>query len=244
MTEVKNDMRCINCNANEWENVDFARLKPSGMCMCKSCGMVSYPSKWQSYGEIKNHYRKAYRNPPTSQNLFTGQRKLSFHNVFLQDVFKKWSENNLGRPNVFEVGAAYGLVLNWLRGMYPGGSFGGTEWTTSYKRNAKHEFKLDLVDDFDTSKKHDLIISYKVAEHQLDVDQELAKYAEHLTDNGYLYISVPTWFDSANNFGLSGFDIEYYYDVNHINVWTREIFEGILQRAGFEIIKKDYMILY
>lgn len=235
-------MTCTNCGSNSWENVDAARMKPAGMHMCSDCGFVSYPGKWAKYEDIKKHYRNSYRQPPNSNNLFTGQRKIHFHNAFLQDVFKEWAEKSFTTPKVFEVGAAYGLVLNWLKNNFPDGEFSGTEWALTYKRNAKHEFGIDLVDDFDDTKKHDLIISYKVAEHQLDVDKELKKYSESLTENGYLYISVPTWLDSANNFGLSGFDLEYYYDPNHINVWTREHFENILERAGFEIIKKDYLI--
>lgn len=234
-------MTCVCCGSNDWENVDAARLKPSGMAICKGCGQVSYPAKWQSYDALKKHYRKAYRNPPNQNNYYTGQRKIHFHNAFLQSVFAEWAEKKI-TPKVFEVGAAFGMVLNWLKGNYPEGTFSGTEWTTSYKRVAKHEYGLDLVDDFDDKTKHDLIISYKVAEHQLDVDKELRKYAESLSDNGYLYISVPTWFDTACNFGLGGFDLEYYYDANHINVWTREHFENILLRAGFEIIKKDYVM--
>jgi hypothetical protein len=82
-------MICVNCNKNDWSNVDQYRLKPSGMCICNNCGMVSYPSKWKSYEEIKKHYQSEYRKPPTSSNYFTGQRKLHFHNSFLQDLFKE-----------------------------------------------------------------------------------------------------------------------------------------------------------
>ncbi len=235
-------MTCVNCGSNDWENVDGARMKPAGMHICTPCGNVSYPEKYKSADEIKKHYRKAYRAPPTSNNFFTGQRKIYFHNAFLDSVFAEWEKQGLKTPKIFEVGAAYGLVLRWLKTIFPDAEIGGTEWTTSYKRVAKNEFSIELGDDFDETKKHDLIISYKVAEHQLDVDKELRKYAEGLSDNGLLYISVPTWFDSATNFGLSGFDLEYYYDPNHINVWTREHFESILERAGFEIIKKDYVM--
>ncbi len=236
------NMKCINCGSNDWELVDAARIKPAGMHICKECGLTSYPEKYKSYDEIKKHYRKAYRNPPTSNNFFTGQRKIYFHNAFLDSVFSEWEKQGLTTPKIFEVGAAYGLVLQWLKSVFPEGELAGTEWTTSYKRVAKNEFGIELGDDFDETKKHDLIISYKVAEHQLDIDKELRKYAEGLSDNGLLYISVPTWFDSATNFGLSGFDLEYYYDPNHINVWTREHFESILERAGFEIVKKDYVM--
>lgn len=244
MNEVKleHKMKCVNCGSNDWENIDVYRLKPSGMCICKSCAFVSYPSKWATYEDIKKHYQSSYRKPPTSSNYFTGQRKLHFHNKFLQSVFEQWKTQGLDAPKIFEIGAAYGMVLDWLKSLYPKSTVAGTELTTSFKRVCKHEFGIDLVDDFDDTTKHDLIISYKVAEHQLDVDKELRKYATSLTDNGLLYISVPTWFDSANNFGIAGFDLEYYYDTNHINMWTRPMFENMLSRAGLEIIKKDYLI--
>lgn len=235
-------MTCCNCHANDWSNVDQYRLKPSGMHICKSCGFASYPSKWATYEEIKKHYQSTYRKPPTSANLFTGQRKLHFHNKFLAPLFKEWKEKNFDSPNIFEIGAAYGLVLDWLKQLYPKSNIAGTELTTSYKRVCKHEFGIDLVDDFDDTKKYDLIVSYKVAEHQLDVDKELRKYATSLTDDGRLYISIPTWFDSANNFGIAGFDLEYYYDPNHINMWTRPMFENMLARAGLEVVQKDYLI--
>ncbi len=235
-------MTCINCHANDWQNVDVFRIKPQGMCVCNSCGLASYPSKWQSYDEIKKHYQSSYRKPPTSSNYFTGQRKLYFHQKFLDPLFKGWKTKGFDSPNIFEIGAAYGMVLNWLKQSFPNSKIAGTELTTSYKRVCKQEFNIDLVDDFDDSQKYDLIVSYKVAEHQLDVDKELRRYATSLTDDGRLYISVPTWFDSANNFGLGGFDLEYYYDPNHINMWTRPMFENMLARAGLEVIQKDYVI--
>lgn len=236
-------MRCLVCDSeNKWTNVDEFRFKPQGMSICNKCGFCSYPSKWKTAEEIKAHYRKAYRNPPTANNLFTGQRKLFFHHEFLKDVFKSWKEKDLKNPEVFEVGAAYGMALAWVRENYPGANVGGTELTTSYRRNAFHEYGINLSEDFDTSKKYDLIMSYKVAEHQLDVDLELHKYAQSLTENGRLYISVPTWFDSMCNFGMQGFDIEYYYDPNHINVWTRKLFEQLLKKAGLEIVRKDYIM--
>ncbi len=239
---INSNMRCLSCDSNDWEPVDQFRLKPSGMCMCRKCAMVSYPAKWKSEEEIKAHYRKDYRKPPTASNLFTGQRKIYFHNAFLGSVFKEWSEKKKKHPQVVEIGAAYGMALAWIRSAYPGASVSGTELTTSYRRNAKHEYKIELEEDFNANKKYDLIMSYKVAEHQLDVDKELRKYAECLTNDGLVYISVPIWFDEMTNFGMAGFDIEYYYDPNHINCWTRKTFENLLKKAGLEIVKQDHIM--
>jgi SAM-dependent methyltransferase len=239
-------MKCPNCYHEAWESVDWARFKEKkedgseqGMHICTSCGFVTYPSKWDTKENILEHYRKDYRKPPTVSNLFTGQRKNHFHIAFLKDQIKKWNESEQ-KPLICEIGAAFGMSLHMLTQVIPGCEVYGTEITESYKRVAWHEFKLDLVDDFDDTKKHDMIMSYKVLEHQLDPHKELLRYAKALKEDGVLYMSVPTWFGPMVNFGLDGFDLEYYYDPNHINMWTVEMFESMLDRAGFDIIKKDH----
>lgn len=242
-------MRCVICDSTDkWENVDKYRMKPKakgkavGMAVCGGCGFVSYPEKWKSPEEIKEHYRKSYRPGPTSQNLFTGSRKIHYHNVFLHHIVEDWKARGV-KPEIFEVGAAYGLVLAWLREKMEGKcNVRGSELTTSFRRVAHHELGIELNEDFDDSKKYDLIISYKVAEHQLDIDLELKTYAECLKDDGLLYISVPTWFDAMTCFGIQGFDLEYYYDPNHINVWTKAMFKYLLYKAGLCVLQEEHEI--
>lgn len=233
-------MVCPICGDNHWENVDQYRFKAQGMSICLSCGFISYPNRWKTEEEIKQHYRKDYRNPPTSGNLYSGQRKLHFHAAFLKDLFEEWQKNGKKAPEIYELGAAYGMALAWARDTYKGAIVGGTELTTSYRRNAFHEYGITLTEDFDDSKQYDLIMSYKVAEHQLDIDKMLSKYKSCLKSDGKIYISVPCWFGQMNNFGLGGFDLEYYYDPNHINVWTRKLFESLMKKVGLKILKEDH----
>jgi SAM-dependent methyltransferase len=235
-------MHCANCHANTWEVVDRFRIKPQGMAMCTECGFISYPAKWKSPEEIKAHYRTDYRQPPTHNNLFAGERKNHFHHKFLHDLFEVWRANGLENPRILEVGAASGFTLAWIRSLFPKAEIYGTELTLSMRRNAMHEFGVKLTEEIDESKEYDLIMSYKVLEHQLEPLAELVKYAHLLKPDGRLYISVPTWFNSIYNFGMGGFDIEYYYDPNHINVWTTPMFESLLGRAGFDQVKNDQTI--
>lgn len=235
-------MRCIICDSNNWENIDIYRFKPHGMAICNTCSMISYPTLWKSEEEIKAYYRKDYRSCPTSGNLFTGQRKIYFHHAFLNDLFEKWKKENRGEIEVCEIGAAYGLALSWVKDIYPQSKVSGTELTISYRRVAYHEHGIELTEDFDDTKKYDLIMSYKVAEHQLDVDKMLIKYRSCLKEDGLMYLSVPIWFDQMNCFGVNSFDLEYYYDKNHVNVWTKKLFESLLKKVGFEIIKQDHLI--
>lgn len=231
-------MRCIVCDSTDkWQEVDQYRIKPSGMAMCGGCGFVSYPKKWQSEEELKEFYRKDYRPGPNISNWHSGQRKLHYHNAFLQGVFKKWEETKNLTPVIGEIGSAYGLFLNFMREKVPGAQVHGTELTLSYRRNAYHEFGIELSEDFDHSLKYDLIASYKVAEHQWDVDLHLRKCVESLKPDGLMYVSVPTWFNKMTNFGAANFDLEYYYSPNHINVWTRLLFEQVLKKVGLKIIQ-------
>lgn len=232
-------MRCPICSTEgRWKNVDQYRLKPAGMHMCESCGFVSYPEIVKNDSKLKDYYRTDYRTPPTSGNVFTGQRKLHYHAEFLAELFDKWKKENK-KPVVCEIGAAFGMFLNWMRGIFPEGKYHGTELTLSFRRNAFHEFNLRLDEEFDDSRKYDLIASYKVAEHQPNIDIELRRYVEALKDTGLIYISVPIWFQCMSNFGASGFSLEYYYHTNHINVWSEANFEALLKKVGLEVIKKN-----
>lgn len=233
--------RCIVCDSTDkWKNVDEYRLKPHNMCICTHCGFVTYPDIIsKSKEDLKKYYEEDYRNPPSVNNYFTCQQKLGYHAAFLTQLFDSWKKENKS-PNVFEVGCAFGAVLDWIKKNFKDASVSGSEWTQSFRRVAYHEYGINVKEDFDDSQKYDLIVSYKVAEHQVNVDEELLRYRSALKDDGYLYISIPAWFHNMTNFGASGWDIEYYYHKAHINVWTRKLFEGVLSKCGFEIIKENH----
>lgn len=234
-------MNCPICKKSEWKNVDEFRIKPSGMCMCTSCGFVSYPEIVAKADNLKEYYREEYRDVPGSMNVFSGQRKLHYHNEFLADLFKSWASEGLTNPMVCEVGAAFGMFLNWVKTQFPKAQLHGTELTLSFRRNAWHEYGIKLDEEFDSTLQYDLITSYKVAEHIPLIDQELRKYALALNPKGLLYISVPCWFGAMTNFGMTGFSIEYYYSKNHINVWTKKHFETLLSSCGLEIVKENHI---
>lgn len=233
---------CIICGATDkWENVDKFRTKPANMCICMGCGFITFPDTIAKTNDLKEFYRAEYREAPSAQNVFTGQRKLHYHSEFLGDLFKKWKEEKKN-PVVGEIGSAFGMFLNWVRANFPKAEVYGSELTLAFRRVAHHEYKLDIPEELDFTKKYDLLASYKVAEHIPNIDKDLRKYAEALSPDGLLYVSVPTWFHTMSNFGLSGFSLDYYYHTNHINVWTQKLFETLLKKCGLEILKKDDVV--
>lgn len=242
-------MNCPICQNEKWENVDRYRMKPQGMHLCHGCGFVTYPEKYRDKQSVREYYRKEYRPAPTVNNLFTGQRKLHYHGAFLKPVIEKWLETGNTAPVITDIGAAMGMFAAWWRNgprllngapAFPNADINGVELTTSFRRVAYHEFGVKLTEDLDTTKKYDLITSYKVLEHMFDPEKELELYREQLKPEGYLYISVPVWFERLNNFGVGGWDIEYYYHPDHVNVWSKAHFEHILRRAGFKIVQEDH----
>jgi len=231
--------KCTICSKEDWQNVDEYTSQKHGMCICMTCGFVTYPEAIDNADKVTNYYKEEYRPAPTVPNVFSGQRKLHFHEAFLQqNLFKKWKKDDA--PVVFESGAAIGLFLDYIKKNYPKAEVYGTELTTTFRRVCWHQYKIKLDTEMDTSRKYDLIASYKVAEHIPDVNTELEKYFECLKDDGHLYISVPCWFDQLTNFGMDKFSIQYYYHKNHVNVWTRKLFETLLTKHGFEIIDQNH----
>jgi len=240
-------MNCFICGANDWNNVDQFRLKqveddgkPVGMSMCNSCGVVSYPDKYQTKEQIKEFYRKEYRKPPQTQDFFSGERKLHYHHYFLNHLFTEWKKAGRTKPVVGEVGSAFGMFLNWIKEHnFPEAELHGTEWDLARKRVAFHEYGLTLKDELPTDIKYDLITSYRVLEHQCDPHLELEHYYNLLKDDGVLYLSVPIWFRELQNPGQSVFDIEFYWSTSHINCWSNEHLEYLLDKVGFAPIYRN-----
>jgi len=234
---IKN-FQCSVCDTvGNWKNVDEFRHKAHGMSLCMTCGFITYPEIQMATEDLTNFYRDDYREAPNVNNLFAGERKLHYHAEFLSSLFETWKEEKRTSPDVIEIGAAFGMFLKWFKQTVPGVNLYGTELTKTFRRNAWWLYGIRLDEQPDWGKKYDLIASYKVAEHIPNIDKELRKYALGLKPNGHLYISVPTWFRGMTNFGLAGFSLEYYYHKNHINVWTRKLFEEVLRKAGLKPTK-------
>lgn len=233
--------RCPVCEVcNAWKNVDHLRVKKVGMIMCESCGFVTYDSAFRTAEEVKEYYRKNYRPAPQAGNLFTGERKLQYHTQFLTPLFEEWKKAGINSPVVGEIGSAMGMLLNWIKQTIPNADIHGTELTESFRRVAYHEYGIKLAEEFDASKKYDLIISYHVLEHQPEPDLRLKEYAACLKDSGVFYLSVPVWFKEASN-GASGpgFDIDQYWHEDHLNSWSEQHLEHIIAKAGLKIILKN-----
>jgi len=249
---------CILCGESNWLDIDQFRDKKEKMIMCNKCGFITY-DKWHNLEEYYNHYRgNQYRKPPVANNLYTSINKIYYHEAFLKDLFNEWKEQNK-KPVFLDVGAAYGVYLDWCRNHFPVDApkdckdvpkyliedsmkrFNGTELTLSYRRCAWHEYRLNLTEEVDKSKKYDLISIYKVLEHIPDADVKLKEYVDCLSDDGYMYISNPVWFNELSIFGTNDMvTLDAYFHTNHVNVWTENLSKTLIKKSGLKIIKENY----
>ena len=168
------EVRCQVCNTKgKWENVDEYRHVKKGMAICNNCGFVTYPDRISDTGKITDYYEESYRQPPNANNIYTCERKLQYHSAFLDDVFQKWRDDKPD-ANILEIGSAFGMVLDWVKGTYDFNVF-GTELTRSFVRNAYYMYGLELTPDFDDTRQYDMIMSYKVHEHIPNCDDHLER---------------------------------------------------------------------
>ncbi len=261
---------CIVCGGEKFKSMDHLRLKPCGMVLCESCGMVMI-NRFKDKSEMDEHYKTdSYRKPPSIANYYTGNLKLKYHMTFLNEYFKEFKKKGI-KPAICDVGAAHGMFLNWIKSsIFPPApkitekegvksiwkdpktgkmlfedqcTVDGTELTDSFVKNAYWEYGVKLTQEIDKSKKYDMICAYKVLEHIPDVNEKLKDYHDCLKDDGYFYVSNPTWFKRLYNFGSSEsttFDTHFHPD--HINAWSENHSQNILKKAGFKIVKENYTL--
>ena len=251
MIKLKN---CPICKTKDWVNLNYLRDhkfwqdqdyieldEKVEMKICKNCAFVTY-----DYIELDKLQKNYDRQRPVVQamNLITMNRKNEYHKTFLgsKDEFHGlFNCTPLPQFKCLDVGCAQGTFLDLLCKYYfvDRKRLYGTEWSKAF-RDFGEEYGLDnLTQEIDKSIKYDFISYYHVLEHCQHPDKELEMVRDILTDEGYLYIGIPTWFEKLEM--DSGGDIVNFEDLfhlNHINCFTKQSLRNLLYVQGFEIVKE------
>lgn len=226
-----------------WYDRDFlVKNEPVGFKICKNCSFVTYD--YIGLDRLKERYDRA-RITFDPSTIITCNRKNLYHELFFSDFFKG---QDISHYMVLDVGAAQGAMLDWFGKEYniPRENLYGTEFSKAFMTFGKHEYGLnmyqDLCDDI-TSRQYDLISYYHVLEHVQWPYDELVKIKKLLKPGGYLYISIPTWFNWLQESSLEPVStMEYYYHLNHVNVFTNNSFMNLLKKANLKVLKVDQVI--
>jgi len=247
-------MQCPICGNKHFKNLDYMRdqlywynldLKeknePIGFEICLECGFVTY--NYMEIEKLKQHYDRE-RPVMNANNIVTCNRKNEYHSKFLKEFF----ENVKFKNNILDVGCAQGAFLNFMQhkiaektglcvskiGTY------GTEWSKGFRNFAKYEYCLENITTEIIEHQYTFISYYHVLEHIQYPEFELKKIRKLLSDDGYLYVSVPIWFEKLDEPSMSDCrDFENLFHLNHINVFSKTSFKNLLKKCGFEIIKEN-----
>ena len=241
--QIIENKNCSICDALDWKSLDYLRDQtywydrnylldePVGFKICKNCGFVTYD--YIDDEELKRRYDDLIKIVDVS-SMITKNRKIAYHKKFLLDV------SMVSGRNFLDYGAATGYFLKWLENKWWGKGY-GVESNDIMRRFAKHEYDIELSTEI-PDEQFDFISCYHTLEHVQYPDKLLKQFAEQLTDDGYLYISVPQIIqeeilDEAS--GATAAEFEELYHLNHVNQFSKISLNNILNKCGFEIIKED-----
>lgn len=246
MQIIKNET-CSICDASDWKSLDYLRDQkywydreylfdePIGFKICKNCGFVTYD--YIDDEELKRRYDDLIKIVDIG-SMVTKNRKLIYHDKFLEDVEKEGDDRII---SVLDYGAATGYFLKWLQKKWDLMDLYGVESNDIMKRFAKNEYGIELTTEI-PDEQFDFISCYHTLEHVQYPDKLLNQFRERLTDDGYLYLSVPQIIqheilDEAS--GATAVEFEELYHLNHVNQFSKQSIQNLLHKTGFEIIKED-----
>lgn len=225
-------MKCYCCDSENWHlRTDLNPHKPVGIC--KECGNIAFIIEQKDQDKMKKFYESEYRAMPSTANLITTTRKLNYIKLFLTDYLKDKKNLVCG-----DVGAATGYFCNYLRSL--GHRATGSELTLSFRRFSEHYYGIPLTTELESKHKYDFISFYHTLEHIPEPDKVLLNNKNLLKDDGIMFISVPEWLYELIDLSAYGkLCIENYFHENHINCFTWNSFQNILNKTGLEIVKAD-----
>ncbi|MCP2731286.1 class I SAM-dependent methyltransferase, partial [Limnofasciculus baicalensis] len=213
--------------------------------LCKNCGLLQTNPCLREKDYIdfyQNHYRKLYAGTlALPEEYFTN--KLSFGRKQFNWIVKHLDLEK--QSLVLEVGSGAGATLyNFCKNGY---KTLGIDYDRECLEAGKTRYGKDSLwnvyegdlHSITLEEKPKLIIYSHVLEHIFDINRELTKVAEILSEDGYLFIEVPgvknvkTWY-SGNFLG--------YLENAHLYHFTLRTLTNIMHKHGFVLVDGDEYI--
>lgn len=226
---------------------------PCRTVICKGCGLVFNDSFFPEESQevvYKKFYGKINFNGLSPEESFSKRTKPDAYSWKRFAYISLQLGDNLGNINtVFEIGCRDGC--NLLPFHLTGKEVVGCDFDEDYLVVGRKRGLNLIYGGTDsliaTGMKADLVILSHVFEHFVDLDKEIAKIKNVLTDNGYVYVEVPGLFNwnrkrcdalaedgyrSTNDF-LSYLQSvhNYHFDLEKISIF--------FERAGFKMVTGD-----
>ena len=230
---------CYVCGEHEFDDVSevdrYGFYYPTGMCI--QCGNVQQKSYYDDE-TLALFYSKFYRTiygNSTPKSLFESQRNGNGLAIF---EFVKSVSNP---KKVLEIGCGAGGILS--RYLDIGCEVLGLDFDENFLAYAQKNnipVKRGSVEQLGFNEQYDLIILSHVLEHIKYPSDFLEKLSRHLTNDGVLYIEVPS-LDNLENGGYK-YDLLRYLQNAHTIHFTIKSLELLCKRSGYKCLKSTRFI--
>ncbi|MCY4524254.1 MAG: class I SAM-dependent methyltransferase [Halobacteriovoraceae bacterium] len=234
---------CIICSHHLFKKISeidcLGVYYPTGIC--KNCGNVQ---QIEYYGEKDLHvlysffFRKIYHDD-NIEKVFQTQKKRGF------DIINFIGKERVNKiKTVLEIGAGPGGILKSF--LEKGKEVTGMEL---YKKDVDYGLQQGVniiyhgnIKTFDNNKKFDLIILSHFLEHIVDCKDFLAEVMQFLSENGMIYIEVPSLETVEQDQNSNYYNLMTYFKQIHVIHFCEHSFKNLLSSTGYKIIKFDNFI--
>lgn len=164
-----------------------------------------------------------------------------WHDVSIQSALRYYNKivsvipyfKDLGY-SVFEFGTSLGYFLNLMK--QNGWSVNGIELSKRAVDYAKEKFDIVInncnIEQYNDSKKYDLVATFEVIEHLIDVDSFVKKVYNMLNENGIFVFGTPNLNAPSTLFNNESEA----YHCGHMTLFNYETIKKLLNDNGLEII--------
>jgi len=235
-TEIENV--CEICKEKEFEPLDHLRNRNLGFQVCKNCGFVNYRIT-KTDDELADYYRNHgdHRTYSGTKDLVTKLNKLPYHKAFVGEHLNK--NKNL---SILDFGCSTGYFLNYCKDLGHTDLL-GVELNKAHAMVGIKEYGLDIKDYFSPKeikdRKFDLISLFHVIEHVQNPVEKLKEVVALLKPGGLIYMSNPIWFSDLRDASGMTIDFEGLYIPHHINVFSYDSHDNMLNLCGLEIVNEN-----
>lgn len=188
------------------------------LCLCQECGLL-YSNPRMTEDSFKQFYENDYRNIYSDRYEISEEKGNERIKKYVENILKEYEQPM--PKTVFEIGCGVGTnLIPFIDSECIGVDY---DYTAIEKGQAEGlDLRMGGIEVLEASgKKADLIIMHHVLEHMTDLERDLKRIRDLLTETGVLYVSVPgfyTWdkgslMQNAHNYQFTGNTLNYVMNV-------------------------------